>query len=304
MKKLTVTVAIPAYNEENIRELLLSVVSQIESNYKIVEILVISDGSTDSTAQQARTVEDKRIKIFDYKLRLGKSSHLNTLFKQAKGDYIALFDADVVLAHRHVITELINTSQSEKNIGLVGGETKAQNPRNFMEKAINIGIDAYKPLRLEFKDGNNVFNCIGQILFIKKGLATKITVPTDMIANDQFLYFSCLSKEYKFKHSQNALVLYRSATSILDYIKQSQRFYAARKRLRKLFKALARREYNIPTAISLRTKLKYFTLFPLHTSLIFILNIYCACYGIVREVQMNAKWPMALSTKKAIKYEN
>ena len=49
-KKLTVTIGIPAYNEEaNVRNLLVSLLAQKETNFKLQEIIVVSDGSTDKT---------------------------------------------------------------------------------------------------------------------------------------------------------------------------------------------------------------------------------------------------------------
>lgn len=48
MKKLSVSVGIPAYNEEqNIASLIFGILKQKVNNITLKEIIVISDGSTD-----------------------------------------------------------------------------------------------------------------------------------------------------------------------------------------------------------------------------------------------------------------
>ena len=50
-KKLTVSVGIPAYDEEaNIKSLLEAILQQRQENFILKSIIVVSDGSTDRTA--------------------------------------------------------------------------------------------------------------------------------------------------------------------------------------------------------------------------------------------------------------
>ena len=71
-KKPTVTIGIPAYNEEaNIKNLLDSILSQIQNNFIIDEIIVVSDGSSDKTADIVRSLNNSLINLIEDKERLG-----------------------------------------------------------------------------------------------------------------------------------------------------------------------------------------------------------------------------------------
>lgn len=88
-----ISVLIPVYNgEKYIKECLDSIINQTYSN---LEIIIVDDGSTDSTAEICKkyVLKDKRID-FIQKENGGVSSARNTLIKAAKGHYIQFIDAD------------------------------------------------------------------------------------------------------------------------------------------------------------------------------------------------------------------
>lgn len=85
-----VSVIIPVYNgEKYIREAIDSVLNQTFEDF---EIIVIDDGSTDSTPMILKDYGNK-IRWKSQKNR-GQASALNTGMKMAKGEYIAYLDAD------------------------------------------------------------------------------------------------------------------------------------------------------------------------------------------------------------------
>ncbi|MCC0177343.1 glycosyltransferase family 2 protein [Waterburya agarophytonicola K14] len=90
--KPEVSVIIPAYNcEEYIAQALESVFAQTYDNF---EIILVDDGSTDSTLKVARSFKDSRLKIVANKQNRGVSSVRNCGIKLAKGNWIALLDSD------------------------------------------------------------------------------------------------------------------------------------------------------------------------------------------------------------------
>ena len=88
----TVTIVISAHNEA------ASIARKIENllslNYPSdkVDILVGSDGSTDSTAEVLRSFNDARVHAFAFENRRGKPAVLNTLIPKAHGDIVVLCD--------------------------------------------------------------------------------------------------------------------------------------------------------------------------------------------------------------------
>ncbi|MDR3712754.1 MAG: glycosyltransferase [Puia sp.] len=86
-----VTVLMPAYNTEKyIAEAIRSVLEQHFSDF---ELLIINDGSTDGTEAIIRSFKDPRI-VLVTQANQGVSAALNTGLRQARGRFIARFDAD------------------------------------------------------------------------------------------------------------------------------------------------------------------------------------------------------------------
>ena len=88
-----ISVIIPAYNAEQfLDETLESVLSQTYENW---ECIIVNDGSTDNTEEIAKKwcKKDSRFRYF-YKENSGASDTRNLGIKEARGEYIALLDAD------------------------------------------------------------------------------------------------------------------------------------------------------------------------------------------------------------------
>lgn len=93
INKKKISVIIPVYNvEEYLVECIESVLQQSHSN---LEILLINDGSTDSSADICRkySLLDQRIKVL-HKDNKGVSSARNLGLKVASGDYVGFIDSD------------------------------------------------------------------------------------------------------------------------------------------------------------------------------------------------------------------
>ncbi len=296
-----VSIGIPAYNEAaNIKTLLLSVLQQQTNGFIVEEIIVVSDGSTDETVSRVKEINDSRIKIWEYKERIGKSQHLNTIFRKAKGDIIILFDADIVLAHNNVIANLIAPLLNNSNVGLVGGNSQPTPAKTFIEKGVNATFRAYSPFRTILKNGNNAFGCDGKILALSKVFAHVVTIPENMIADDDFLYFSCITKGFLFRYVPQAQVWFTSPKNIRDQIRQSKRFIAGHYRLERIFGPIVLDEYHPPKSLLYKLQLKEFIKAPLPSLAVFLINLYCKARAKRDEKKMNAKWLMVSSTKEKI----
>jgi glycosyltransferase involved in cell wall biosynthesis len=97
----TLSVVIPAYNEENgIAEIVHRVLAVNEDLRKeqveLLEVLVVNDGSKDRTAQITREISQDypRVKLVDHEVNKGYGAALKTGFSIAEGDLIGFLDAD------------------------------------------------------------------------------------------------------------------------------------------------------------------------------------------------------------------
>jgi len=94
---IKLSVVIPCYNEEKTLKKCVERVLNISSEFLNLEIIMVDDCSTDRSPSIARklTTDDERITIIQHDSNQGKGAALQTGFKNATGDFIAIQDADL-----------------------------------------------------------------------------------------------------------------------------------------------------------------------------------------------------------------
>ncbi|EGD50697.1 glycosyl transferase family 2 [Thermoanaerobacter ethanolicus JW 200] len=105
-----VSVLIPAYNEE---ERIIDTIKGLKDVEEVDEVIVINDGSTDSTAEKARKAGAK---IVNMKRNVGKGTALKEGLKYAKNDVIVFLDADVGLSSREVKKLILPVLEGEADV--------------------------------------------------------------------------------------------------------------------------------------------------------------------------------------------
>jgi len=89
---MNVSVCIATYNgEKYIKEQLTSILIQLEDTD---EIIISDDSSTDQTVEIIKSLDDKRISIFEHQIFKSHVYNFENALKHAKGDYIFLADQD------------------------------------------------------------------------------------------------------------------------------------------------------------------------------------------------------------------
>ena len=98
-QSIKVSVIVPVYNVE--RYLPKSILSIINQTLKEIEIILIDDGSTDSSLSIMKELakEDSRIKIFSQPNH-GQSVARNIGLVNSRGKYIYFFDSDDILEEK------------------------------------------------------------------------------------------------------------------------------------------------------------------------------------------------------------
>lgn len=115
----TVTVLIAAYNEA--RHIEQTVRNKLTQDYppEKLEVIVVSDESTDGTDQIVETIEDVRVRLVRQQPRAGKTSGLNLIAPLARGEVLVFSDANSFY-QPDTIAELVKPLQ-DPSVGYVTG---------------------------------------------------------------------------------------------------------------------------------------------------------------------------------------
>jgi len=115
--KTDISIVVPVYNyATHLRKTLLSLKQQSVNDF---EIIVVDDGSTDNSAEVARSLADR---VIINKKNSGPAISRNKAIKQAKGEIIAFLDSDCI-ADKDWIRNIID-SLEDIRVDAVMGNTK------------------------------------------------------------------------------------------------------------------------------------------------------------------------------------
>lgn len=297
MKKATITVGIPAYNEEqNIQNLLRSIVGQKETQFVIKEVIVVSDKSTDQTNELVKKIKDGRIKLIKNKKRLGQSYSQNLIFSKAITDVVVLFEADTCPADNHYLHYLLTPLFNDSSIGLVQGNFRSAKPRTFVGNILFTQGNIYRKFSSIDKSVTEAVCSGGGGRAFARALYTKLVwppaVPEDLYAN-----MWCKQNGIKTFFEKNAICLYQTTQSYTDYVKKRQKIKSAYAVIKYHFPALLA---DTISPVKLSRRIKMLMYFIVKSPILF----FCYCILQVRYTFESANdnftdyWPIATSTKK------
>lgn len=149
-----ISIIVPVYNgEKYIRACVESLVNQ---DYKNIEVILVNDGSSDSSQKLIDEAADKDSRIVPvYQENAGVSAARNHGIKKSKGDYICFVDVDDYVTSDYVSYMYQMIKDSEADISLVphaknfvGKMNNADESNHIIDDKIKIcsGIDAAKDL--------------------------------------------------------------------------------------------------------------------------------------------------------------
>ncbi len=273
-KKHTVSIGIPALNEEaNIQRLLKSVLAQRLQHAIIKEIIVLDDGSTDDTAKEVLSLKSKKIALIRHRSRKGITATQNDIVKKATGDVLVMLDADVVPGDDMFLAAIIDPIRKGK-ADLVGGQPIPVRAEGFVERVLVFSHRFKQSIYESLKNGNNIYLCHGRARAFTKRFYKNFRW-TPFLPEDAYSYMYAVSKGHRFSYQKEAIVFFRCPVSIADHTKQSLRFMDSKNVLEKFFQ---RSTIDYEYAISFPVALKYFAIYfaknPFLMTAFLIINFY------------------------------
>ena len=88
----TVSVIIPAYNRSS--TIVRSVQSVLAQTFQDLEVIVVDDGSSDTTRNIVQSIPDEHLRLIYHATNLGAAAARNTGMKASQAKYIAWLDSD------------------------------------------------------------------------------------------------------------------------------------------------------------------------------------------------------------------
>lgn len=134
-----VSVVMAVYNNVDEKVLESAITSVMQQDYENLELLICDDGSSNNTLQQINRIKKQytKIRVFHYEQNHGAAYVRNLCIKKAKGQYIAIMDADDISV-KNRFTKQVTYLQQHRDIGFVG--SRAQ----FFEKRIGDDDEIYR----------------------------------------------------------------------------------------------------------------------------------------------------------------
>ncbi|HEV8448899.1 MAG TPA: glycosyltransferase [Gemmatimonadaceae bacterium] len=151
----TVTVVVPAYNEE--RQIAGAIDALLQQDYprERSQLLIVSDASTDATDDIVRSYADRGVELLRMPVRGGKTAIENAACGVIRGEIVVNSDASIRL-HRSVITNLVARLQ-DPTVGVASGRDVSVSARDSANSVEAGYVDYEMRLRdLETRTGGIV----------------------------------------------------------------------------------------------------------------------------------------------------
>ena len=217
-----ISIVIPAYNEEkNIGECLKSVYNSDYPKNKI-ELIVVDDGSTDSTLNIVKSHKKARVIGQNH---LGKVDTLNLGALSSSSDFILTLDADTTL-EKYCIRELLKPF-SDRRIGATTGNNNVKNKKSLISAFQNVEYHFSNLIRNSFsKVFNNGIWFSGSLACYRKSALEKIGYfKKDTLAEDQDIALEIKKAGYKTLNVNTAFGYTVVPNNLKELYKQRSRWW-------------------------------------------------------------------------------
>ncbi|MFB6186148.1 MAG: glycosyltransferase [Halobacteriaceae archaeon] len=220
----SITALIPAYNESGYIGPCIESFQNADYPDDKLEIIVIDDGSTDNTYEEAQTQADENVEVL-YQENQGKHAALNLGLKNASTDLIVGVDADSRIAD-DALNELVQTYNDHSNTYAVAGNVKVSNRNSFLTKlqALEyiVSINMYRRAFDQIGLVKVVPGCLG--LFEKEIVDEIGGFSGDTITEDFDLTIDLLKRGGDVHYSSKAIVRTEAPNTWQDLVSQRLRW--------------------------------------------------------------------------------
>jgi len=217
-----VSFIVPAHNEETVIAQKVRNCLGLDYPPSLLEVIVVCDGCTDSTADLARGAGDARVRVMEYEPRRGKPHALNAACAEARGDLLVFTDADVRL-DRGALRSLV-ANFADARVGCVSGrtiiETRARD--SAQGERAKYAFDRF--LRLQQSRLGSLVGADGGFYAIRRSVFRPLC--DDAVADDLALPIEIAEQGWRVVYEPLATAIEPAAPSLSDELRRKARIVA------------------------------------------------------------------------------
>jgi len=220
---LSVTVVIPAYNEEaNIERLIQQVLDEPWSDSVVLDkLIVVDDCSDDDTPEIIRLLASKHdhLHIIRHEQRSGKNAGIRDGIAACRSDIIAILDADIGL-RRGCVTNTVQLLADNSAFAAASCVNEPLQARTWRERASRFQA-------LILTEGRRLGRASLLRVYAIRTVAIRDLVLPDTTHDDLYIPRWLRNHGYRYAVNPQAIAYTRSATGLRDFAKQTLRAWQA-----------------------------------------------------------------------------
>ncbi len=217
-----VAVIIPAYNEAACIAAKIRNVLQSSYPQQLLRVVVVSDGSTDGTAECARRVDDPRVQVVELAERHGKIKAINIAVSMVREPVLVLTDAAEMFDTR-AISYLVENF-SDPGLGAVSGALEFIDAHTGVSRNIGLYWRYEKQIRVMESKIGSIVGVTGAIYAIRRECFRAL--PADTILDDVAIPFEAIRQGYRVRYDARARAYERATPDITQEFLRKRRTLA------------------------------------------------------------------------------
>ena len=208
-----VTLVIAAYNEEKVIEEKIRNSLTLDYPRELLEVIVVSDGSTDDTPAIVKRFErDGIIGLFD-PVRRGKTAALNRATGVATGEVVVFSDANCMY-DKQAIRKLVRNFYDPSVGGVTGRKVIIRNPERESSGGDKLFWNFESFLKTKQSLTGSISTGDGEIFAIRRVLYKEI--PNDVINDDTAITLNIIKQGYRVVYEPEAISSEEASVVLAD----------------------------------------------------------------------------------------
>ena len=207
-----VSLIIAAYNEEKVIEEKIKNSFQLEYPKEKMQIIIVSDGSTDNTQKIVDSYKCQGVNSLFLPERRGKTAALNRAVAVATSEILVFSDANSMYEPR-AIAQLVANLNDASIGGVCGRKSIVRNAQRESSQGDSLFWDIESRLKIMQSQAGSISNGDGEIFAIRRHLYSPS--PENMINDDQAITFNIVKNGYRVVYEPLA-ISYEEASIIIE----------------------------------------------------------------------------------------